>query len=367
MNSHSGPEPTSLAKLGFRMPPEWHRHERTWLSWPHNEDTWPTNLAAAQNEFVRLVAAIAADEQVSVLVGEHSISDLQNAIQELDDEIHSKIQCVTIATNDAWIRDYGPTFVIHDAERKLAAIDWQYNAWGGKYPPFDDDQRVADQIFAMYPETIDATRQSEFCIEGGAVEIDEDGVLMCTHSSMLDPNRNPNRTIEEIERELKRQLGASQVIWLPGDTKNGPVLIGDDTDAHIDQLARFAPGGNIVYAWTENKNDTQYAVLEENLTQLKNRLKLANLEYQLTPLPLPDPVIFNGFQLPACYCNFYVTNRSVIVPVFDREQDSQAMEVLGSLFPNRQTVGLPSTNLTVGLGSFHCLTQQMPLAWSNGD
>lgn len=350
---------SELAELGFRMPPEWHPHERTWLSWPHNEDTWPENLVAAQNEFSRLLTTIANDEPVSVLVPEKSAADFQAIYDSLPDNVKPKVQCVSITTNDAWIRDYGPTFVIHQSAPKLGAIDWQYNAWGGKYPPFDDDQKVADQIFAMYPETIDSTRKSKFYIEGGALEIDERGVLMCTRSSVLASNRNPNFTIEEIEIELRRQLGASHVIWLPGDT-GSPALVGDDTDAHVDQLARFTPAGNIVYAWTDDKNDPQYAVLNENLEQLKEQLSLAELNYHLTPLPLPEPVIVGDVQLPACYCNFYVTNRSVIVPLFDQEQDSNAMKILDALFPNRTVVGLPSTNLTVGLGSFHCLTQQQP-------
>ena len=351
----------SMAELGFRMPPEWHPHERTWLGWPHNEETWPANLHAAQNEFSHLITAIANDEPVSILVPEKSAAEFRAIYDSLHEAIKPKVQSVSITTNDAWIRDYGPTFVTHQSKQMLGTIDWQYNAWGGKYPPFDDDQKVADRIFAMYPETIDSTRQSKFYIEGGALEIDEHGVLMCTRSSILTTSRNPDCSIEEIEIELRHQLGASHIIWLPGDTTEGPVLIGDDTDAHIDQLARFTPGNNIVYAWTEDKNDPQFAVLEENLERLKEQLSLAKLDYRLTPLPLPEPVIVDGVQLPASYCNFYVTNRSVIVPLFDREQDAVTLKILDRLFPNRSVVGAPSTNLTVGLGSFHCLTQQQPL------
>ena len=352
----------TLAELGFRMPPEWHPHSSTWLAWPHNSDTWPENLAAAQQEFLQLVASIAADEPVSVLVSKECVQDFGRvwiAMPKFKTEF--KINFPEIPTNDAWIRDYGPTFVIHESETKLGAVDWQYNAWGGKYPPFDDDQKVARRIYNTSPIPPLPFPKSEFHIEGGALEIDEDGILMCTRSSIVNPNRNPNRSVEEIETELKNQLGATHIIWLPGDTKEGPALIGDDTDAHIDQLARFAPWKNIVHAWTDDKSDPQHAVLSENIDRLKQQLTQDNLQYQLTPLPLPDPVLFDGVQLPASYCNFYITNGSVIVPQFDKPQDPRAIKILKPLFPDRKVIGLPSVNLNVGLGSFHCLTQQQPV------
>ena len=353
----------TLAELGFRMPPEWHPHSCTYVAWPHNTDTWPENLCEAQAEFMQLVSAIAASESIFVLLPEKCFDDFFESLNEFPESISKNVTWSHNQTNDAWIRDYGPTFVIHESKDQLGAIDWHYNAWGGKYPPFDDDQKVAGQILNWWYSI--AVRKSEFCVEGGALEIDERGVLMCTRSSIINPNRNPNRSVEEIETELKTQLGATHIIWLPGDTQNGPAIIGDDTDAHNDQLARFAPGKNIVHAWTEDKTDSQHDVLKENIDQLKQQITQDNLQYQLTPLPLPDPVIVGGVQLPASYCNFYITNGSVIVPQFDKPQDSRAIEILKPLFPDRKVIGLPSVNLNVGLGSFHCLTQQQPNAISN--
>ena len=348
----------TLAELGFRMPPEWHPHSCTYVAWPHNTCTWPANLAAAQREFMQLVSAIAADEPVFVLVPPNCTTEFDNGFQSLPADIAKNVSVIDLPTNDAWVRDYGPTFVINPSTKSPAAIDWRYNAWGGKYPPFADDQKAAHEIANRLSVNCN---ESEFCIEGGALEIDEHGVLMCTRSSIINPNRNPSRSIEAIENELKNQLGATHIIWLPGDTQTGPALIGDDTDAHIDQLARFTAGNTIIHAWTDDKSDPHYAVLKENIDGLKQQLTHYSLQRKLTPLPLPDPVIVDGVQLPASYCNFYITNGSVIVPQFEKPQDPHAIEILKPLFPNRKVIGLPSVNLNVGLGSFHCLTQQQPV------
>ncbi len=334
---------TSLA-----MPAEWLPHEATWLSWPRNADTWARNLKEAQAEFVQLAAAIAADEPVRVMAG--AGVDLDAATQALGEIPNLSI--VPIQTNDAWARDYAPTFVIDRDTSELVAVDWFYNAWGGKYPPFDDDQKVAAQIAVL---TGARHQPVDLCLEGGAIEVDEEGTLLCTRSCAFDPHRNPGLSPEEFERRIVQAIGARRVIWLTGDA-----LIGDDTDGHIDQLARCAPGGRILYAWTDDSSNPQYAGLAQNLQDLRDGLNAQGLARELIPLPIPDAVLVHGTQIPACYCNFYLTNRSVIVPAFGALQDDRAADIIAAQFPNRKLVQLPSVNLTVGLGSFHCLTQQQP-------
>jgi agmatine deiminase len=340
------------------MPAEWYRHDATWVSWPHNRDTWPTNLPAAQREFVQLVHAIATDEPVAIMAGREMAEEVRSAIDHL--ESRGNIWIANLPTNDAWARDYAPTFVINHQLSRIVAVNWQYNAWGGKYPPFDDDRLIARRMMTQFPDEIRPVggcgyHPVDLIMEGGAIEIDESGVLLCTRSCVLNANRNPGVAVADVEREFMDTLGATRVVWLSGDA-----IVGDDTDGHIDQLARFAPGGKIVYAWTNDATDPQRTSLESNLADLLRACTELSLNYDLVPLPLPNPVMLNGNRLPASYCNFYITNRSVLVPQFDQPQDAAARIILGKLFPERRIVGCPSINLSVGLGSFHCLTQQQP-------
>jgi agmatine deiminase len=234
----------------------------------------------------------------------------------------------------------------------LCAVDFHYNAWGGKYPPFDDDQQVARRVaghIGCQHLPVD------LCLEGGALEIDEQGVMMCTRTCAFDDNRNHGISPEEIERRIIESTGATAMIWLEGDC-----LVGDDTDGHIDQLARFTPKGPILYAWTDEANDPQQAGLKKNLDDLRAGLERLAIQRDLVPLPVPDPVFFRNVQIPACYCNYYLTNDSVIVPSFGVRQDDVAGRMIAELHAERRLVVLPSNHLTVGLGSFHCLTQQQP-------
>lgn len=331
----------------LRMPAEWERQSAIWLSWPHNRETWPENLDAAQNEFIDLVATIAPAQPVFVMAAGDVLRLARRRLGSI-----ANVTFVDIPTNDAWARDYGPTFVI-DSNQHLVAVNWYYNAWGGKYPPFDDDQKAARRMAEFLGIDFVAL---DFCFEGGAIEVNDNAVMLGTRSCSLDPNRNPNISLEQVEKVLGENLGVQTLIWLSGDA-----IEGDDTDGHIDQLARFTDRETIVYAWSDNPNDPQAVGLTQNLDDLRSELAAAELEhYRLIPLPIPGPLEYCQRRIPASYCNFLITNDLVLVPQYGEPEDAQAIDILTPLFPARAVVGLPSMNLSVGLGSFHCLSQQQP-------
>lgn len=329
------------------MPAEWEPQAAAWVSWPHNVETWPTNLKEAQTEFASFIEAIAQSQQVNVMTPRRELSSANSTFLGI-----SNVNVFEIETNDAWARDYAPTFVkdVHSGE--LVAVDWYYNAWGGKYPPFEADQQVAKTV-------ADHLRVQHLagglCFEGGAIEISEDGVLLTTESCTLDPNRNAGLSKFDAASILHERLGCREIVWLPGDVGDCKTLHGDDTDGHVDQLARFVNNNTIVYAWAED-GDSRHAALVANVEAIRKQLP----EAKLVPLMLPQPFEFCGREIPASYCNFLITNESVIVPQFGVPEDADAVEVLKSVFEKRKIVPLPSRNLVVGLGSFHCLSQQQP-------
>ena len=351
----------SLADQGFLMPPEWYPHVATWMAWPHNAETWPENLIEAQHEYIELVAAISDDEPVMLLCsGEESLDQFLSAVSQRSSRL-TNVHVVDIPTNDAWARDYAPTFVVNRDTNEQIGIDWFYNAWGGKYPPFDLDQKVSksicDQIVKVKPKLGPGCshQKMDFCIEGGAIEISEFGVVLCTKSCALDPKRNHKIDEEKVERVLLENLGGSSVVWLAGDA-----ITGDDTDGHIDQLARFTPSGSVLHAHCLDQTDPQHDLLEGNRQDLERGFSHIGQNINLVPLPLPEPIQLHGQRLPASYCNFYITNRKVIVPQFGQPSDAEAIKIIAEHFPNRDVIGLPSVNLAYGQGSFHCLTQQQP-------
>jgi agmatine deiminase len=338
----------SEAPRHFAMPAEWEPQELVWFSWPHNLETWPSNLRKAQDEFAVLVKTIASTQPVKVLCGDELLPGAQKQMGDV-----GEIEWVGIPTNDAWARDYAPTFVRDLATQSLVAIDWHYNAWGGKYPPYDNDQRVAQRV-AQHLE-IECV-SPDLCFEGGGLEINQTGLFISTRTCALDPNRNPGKSLTEIESQFRRFLNAETIIWLTGDA-----IEGDDTDGHVDQLARFTDNETIVYAWTEDALDRQQPLLARNLQDLKTGLSNHDLKARLVPLPIPRPIRLFDRRIPASYCNFLICNELVVVPQFQQKHaDERAIEILKPLFPTRDVIGLNSLHLSVGLGSFHCLSQQQP-------
>jgi len=333
--------------LGYRMPAEWEPHAATWLSWPHNRDSWPGQFDPIPQVWNDLVRAIAPHEPLHVLAG--GDAPMRQARSMVGDV--PRVSLHDIRTNDAWTRDHGPTFLAGPPGSTPALVHWGYNAWGGKYPPFDDDERVPAAIAALL-----GFRRFEpgIILEGGAVDVNGQGALLTSEQCLLNPNRNPHLNRQQVEAYLDEYLAAPCVIWL------GEGIVGDDTDGHIDELARFVRPRTVLAANEPDPNDPNYKPLADNLRRLQLAKDEQGRTLEILTLPMPRPVFFGEHRLPAGYCNFYIANGLVIVPQFGDPADRVAIETLGRVFPDRRILGLGAVELCWGLGAFHCITQQQP-------
>jgi agmatine deiminase len=334
---------------GCRWPAEWEPHAATWIAWPHKVRTWPGRFEPIPQRFALIVESLAQFEPVHVLAGSEAVmAQARTMVGHLD-----RVMLHDIPTNDAWVRDYGPTFLAGPGDGEVSVVDWQFNAWGGKYPPWDLDNEAPHHIARVL-----RLRRFEpgIVLEGGSIDTNGRGVILTTESCLLDRRRNPGLSGADIERVLQDFLAASKVIWLVG----GP-LAGDDTDGHVDQLARFVGPHQVVVAVEEDPRDENYAPLQANLRRLQSFEQQARGEsLEVIPLPMPRPIVIDSQRVPASYCNFYVANGCVLVPRFEDPADDAARDILQPLFPDRQVIGLPARELIWGRGAFHCLTQQQP-------
>ncbi|MFI5316062.1 MAG: agmatine/peptidylarginine deiminase [Myxococcota bacterium] len=331
------------------MPAEWEPHAATWVAWPHAETTWPGCLADAEREFETLVRALARSERVELVAQSESHAELLSA--RLAELVRAgAVRLHVIRTDDVWMRDIGPTFV-RDGERGLLALDWAFNAWGGKYAPWDRDDAVAARVAALCGV---ARERLDLVVEGGALEVDGVGTLLATEPTLLDQKRNPGASRESLEARLGELLGVRHVVWL------GLGIEGDDTDGHIDDLARFVAPGVVVCARESDPSDANYAPLEACGAALRAARDARGRALQVIDLPMPPAMRAGADRLPASYANFYIANRAVLVPSFGAPSDERAREVLRPHFPGREIVGIPSRALVRGLGAVHCLTQQQP-------
>jgi agmatine deiminase len=334
----------------LRMPAEWEPHAATWVAWPHAETTWPGCLAEAEREFETLVRALARSERVELLAQTESHAQLLR--ERLDDLARAgSLRLHVIRTDDVWLRDIGPTFV-RDAAGEPVALDWTFNAWGGKYAPWDRDDAVAARVAALAGVRCE---RPGLVIEGGALEVDGEGTLLATEPTLLDPKRNPGISREALEKRLAELLGIRHVVWL------GEGIEGDDTDGHIDDLARFVSPGVVVCAREPDPKDPNHAPLEACGAALRAARDAAGRRLRVHDLPMPPAVRAGADRLPASYANFYIANRELLVPTFGAPSDRIALDVLAPLFPDRTVVGIPSRALVRGLGAVHCLTQQQPV------
>ncbi len=339
-------------ELGYKFPAEFALHSATWLSWPHKEESWPGKIDAIFPSYSLFIKELTKGEKVCINVADEAMKAFAvGHLQKADVDL-SKIEFYYHPTNDAWCRDHGPAFLINpDAAQKKVIVDWGYNAWGNKYPPFDLDDVIPTligkklNIPVYYPEIV---------MEGGSVEFNGKGTLLTSRSCLLNPNRNPHLNQSQIEEYLSNYYGVDQILWIDEG------IVGDDTDGHIDDTVRFVNEDTVLTVIEANKNDENYKLLQHNLKQLQQMRLLNGKQLNIIELPMPDKLVYEGQRLPCSYANFYIANKSVIVPVFHSKNDDKALEIIQQCFPSREVIGIDSTDIIWGLGSFHCLSQQEP-------
>ena len=331
------------------MPAEWEPHEATWLAWPQTIEYWP-DMDSMESIYKRMVFELTQGENVNILVNtETKKRDLGQEFKEAGFKMN-KILFHLIPTKDIWIRDYGPTFLIEETYRQLIACRWKFNAWGEKYD-MPDEPLVSKKI--QQNLGIDDLTPN-IIMEGGAIEVNGEGTCLTTEECLLNLNRNPGKVKVSLENYFKEFLKIRQTIWLCGH------LEGDDTDGHIDNLARFVNKNTILCAWETNPNDPNYEGLKQNYELLTRTKNIQGKPFNVVKFPMPEPVTEDSRRLPASYANFYIGNSALLVPTYDQPTDDAVINIIEKLFPDRRVVAIPSTILITGNGGPHCATQQQP-------
>jgi len=347
----SAPPAETPASLGFRMPAEWSPQEALWLSWPHKRASWPGRFRPVPAKFAEIVATISRLEKVRI----NAARDLHPRARKLCEKAGADMERVELyahPTDDAWCRDHGPIFIKSDTTGEVALTDWDYNAWGDKYPPYRRDNQVPPRIAKALGKRRFVKRM---VMEGGSIDVNGKGLLLTTESCLLNPNRNPGRSRIEIEQALRDFLGVHTIIWL------GDGIEGDDTDGHIDDLSRFYRPDAIVTVVEPNRRDRNHRPLRENLEKLRTLRTPQGGAFEISELPMPAGRYVDGQRLPASYANFLIINGAVLVPTFRQpKRDGEALEILASCFPGREVIGIDCLDLVWGLGTLHCISQQQP-------
>jgi len=370
------------ADLGYHMPAEWQRHTATWLSWPKDPETWPDRVPLVEDIFLQMMAALSPHETVNLLVDDEAAEQAVRARPDFNraENIHFH----RVPTVDSWIRDCGPNFLVKSntmsdklrfvansgrdaiatendklkfAGEPLAYNDWTFNAWGNKYEELKQDDSIPSRL-----ETVLNVPRFEpgIVMEGGSVEVNGAGVVLTTEQCLLNCNRNPHLNREQIEEYLKAYLGVRKVLWLAEG------IVGDDTDGHIDDLARFVSPTKVVCAVEEDPADANYEILQDNLQRLRHMTDAHGQLLEIVTLPMPGVVggastdTRNLDRLPASYANFYIANNVVLAPIFGHRNDARALKTLQQVFADRRVVGINCEPLVWGMGAIHCVTQQQP-------
>ena len=350
---------------GFRMPGEFERHDGCWMIWPERTDNWRLDAKPAQKVFAEVAEAIAAFEPVTMCV---SREQFHNAREMLADHI----RVVEMSNNDAWIRDTGATFVVNG--REVRGVDWSFNAWGGLvdglYFPWDRDDQVAQKMCEI--ERLHRYRLNDFILEGGSIHVDGEGTLITTEECLLGKGRNPDMSRAEIEAVLKDYLNLEKVIWIPLGIYN------DETNGHVDNILHYVAPGKVILAWTEDQSDPQYEICQTAYQILSEATDAKGRKLEIVKLLLPANILITkqesegvdhvdgtlpreeGDRLAASYANFYIANGGVVVPLFDDENDENALQTIAAAFPDRKVVGVYAREILLGGGNIHCITQQQP-------
>lgn len=336
-----------MQNINYYMPAEWETHERTLMEWPVKDSlVWPENYKEVCKGYAEVASAIAEFEAVTLIVNEDTLEEAKKLCSE-------KVEFLVIPHNDAWCRDNGPTFV-WDKDKKLSAVNWKFNAWGERFIPYDLDNEVAPKVLEHYKVPYVS---APIVLEGGSIHVDGEGTLLTTKECLLNKNRNPHLTKEEIEEEVKRHINVSKTIWL----NHG--LDGDETDGHIDNVACFAKPGVIIMQTCDDPKDPNYAITQENLEILRSVTDAKGRNIEIVEIPQPPIRYYNDVRLTLSYLNFYLVNNGIILPVFGgeaAETDQKAEEILQKIYPERKIVTVDGMSLIKEGGNVHCITQQMP-------
>ena len=343
---------TTPKDLGYYFPAEFAPHVATWLSWPHQEASWPEKIHTIFPYYSQFIKELTKSEKVCINVNNEALKAFAvSHLQQADVDL-SKVQFFMHPTNDAWCRDHGPAFLINpNAQQKKVIVDWNYNAWGGKYPPYNLDDIIPTLIAKHYNIPV---YYPGIVMEGGSVEFNGKGTVLTSTACLLNENRNPHLNQSQIEMYLCNYYGVEQVLWVDEG------IVGDDTDGHIDDTVRFVNEDTVITVIEENQNDENYSLLQHNLKQLQQMRLINGKQLNIVELPMPDEIVHNDQRLPCSYANFYIANHAVIVPTFRCDKDDKALQIIQNCFPTRTVVGIDSVEIIWGLGSFHCLSQQEP-------
>ena len=336
------------------MPAEWEPHASTWLTWPRPEGiSFPDRYDAVPSVYAEFIRHLVAVEEVNINVWNAEKEDWVRGLLRDRGVPLGRVRFHHFPAYEPWCRDHGPIFLVRDraGRRERAVVDWDYNAWGGKYPPFDLDDAVPRHVARLRGLPL---HSPGIVMEGGSIEVNGAGTLITTEACLLNPNRNPDLDRARIEDHLKAYLGVTHILWL------GDGIVGDDTDGHIDDLTRFVDPGTVVTVVEEDPQDENHGLLQENLDRLKTMTDQSGNPLRVVELPMPGVVEHEGQRLPASYANFYIANGLVLMPTYRNPNDVRALDVLRSVFPRHRVEGIDSTDLIWGLGSFHCISQQEP-------
>jgi agmatine deiminase len=348
---------------GYRMPGEFEPHDGCWMAWPERPDNWRLGAGPAQEAYAAVAETIAVSEPVTMAASAQQLERCREMLSP-------RIRIVELPSDDAWIRDTGPTFVV-DREGGRRGVDWEFNAWGGLYTPWDRDERVAARVLEI--EEVDRYRPP-LVLEGGSIHVDGEGTVLTTEECLLNRNRNPDLSKQEIELLLCDFLGAEKVVWL------GRGVFADETSGHVDNLACFARPGLVLLSWSDEESDPQHAISRDALERLQAATDARGRPFEVVRLPSPGPLRITaaeaagveprentlprraGDRLAGSYANFYLASSRVVVPLLDERHDDEALEILRGCLPEREVVGVPGREIMLGGGNVHCITQQIPTA-----
>jgi agmatine deiminase len=337
-------------ELGYSMPAEWERHEAIWLSWPHDPVTF-SRLAKVEAAYVEIIKAIHRCEEVRLFVRGAEMEKRVRKLLSAAKVDPARVKFYTDDYADVWFRDYGPTFVLNRKEKSKAMVHWIFNAWGNKYEELKKDTRIPEHILGRHPMPC---FRPGIVMEGGSFDVNGEGLLLTTEQCLLNKNRNPRLDKKALEKILSDNLGVDRVLWL----KEG--VAGDDTDGHIDDIARFVKPDTVVCAYEDDEKDENHKILRENYELLRGMRDRSGKKLTVIKLPMPGYVGDKEGRLPASYANFYIGTDVVLVPTFGHPNDAKAIEIIKDCFPGRNAVGIRCEDVVHGLGTLHCISQQEP-------